>query len=451
MSGFWYPTAIAAVTSLFIGLASSLSTDQAAQIQLANQKPSYGATLAAASSIDSSAESVELSPKQQYQQAQKLANQAVKAFQSASKKAQSSLAHTRRERDLWQAALTSLASIPPDSALHSAAIAKQTQYQQLLATAESKIAKADSAFLTQIVEESGVRPDKVHVTLCQIDNPIANVHIGPVKLLNPTHSSITAQTQVKSQINSQQCRHHQGDELLASPASLIKLPIAIALLQKVQTEGIDLSQKIQLDPGNFTENAEGATLQVGKSYSLDEIMAHMIDRSDNIATNQLIDYIGRDRLAPLLEEMGYVDTYAGHKLAGDRMMPTDMGDRANQTTTNDLTAMLVRTYSLQAPGEQSLPQALQAQTDKELAYQALQDIDDQASAVQWLGEKTGQNAQLIGSALAMQIGTERYALTVAIDHSGDVQAVKAIVSGIANHLKNQESLIVRHVSPSPLR
>ena len=446
MPGFWYPTAIAAVTSVFVGLASSLSTGEMGKVKLANQKPIYSATAVSEVSIDLVANQPD---QQQFQQAQKLANQAVKAFQSARQDAKSSLAYTRRERDLWQAALTSLASIPQNSALHSSAIAKQTQYQQLLATAESKIAKADSAFLPQIIKDAGVRPRKVHVTLCQIDNPTANIHSGPLKLLNPTHSSITAKTQVKSQINSQQCRHHQGDELLASPASLIKLPIAIALLQKAEAEGIDLNQKIKLDSGNFTENAEGAMLQVGQSYSLGEIMAHMIDRSDNIATNQLIDYIGRDRLTPLLEEMGYVDTYAGHKLAGNRVMPKDMGDRRNQTTTNDLTAMLVRTYSLQAPGEQALLQALQNQTDQELAHQALQDRNVQSSGVQWLGEKTGQNQQVIGSTMAMQVGTERYALTVAIDHSGDVQALREIVAGVADYLQNQESLIVRHTSPPP--
>ena len=446
MPSFWYPTAIAAATSVFFGLAGNPSIDDIASVsRIDPQMPTYSATLTAAANLELAAQPLSNRPDKEYfKQAQALANEAVAAFQSARKASDDGLSYTRRERDLWQAALSSLASIPQDSDLYDLASDKQAQYQQLLATAESKIAKADSAFLTQIIKEAGVRPNKVHITLCQIDNPKANIHSGPLKLLNSAHRNITAKTQVKSQINSEQCRHHQGDELLASPASLIKLPVAIALLQKAETEGIDLNQKITIDPGNFTENAEGAELEVGKAYSLSEIMAHMIDRSDNIATNQLIDFIGRDRLAPILEEMGYVDTYAGHKLAGNRVMPKDMGDRRNQSTTNDLTAMLVRTYSLQAPGEQALLQALQTQKDRELGHQALQE-----SGVQWLGEKTGQNRRVIGSALAMQVGLERYALTVAIDHSGDIQAVREIVSGIANYLNEQESLMVRHSLPLP--
>ena len=449
MPSSWYPTAIAAVTSIFWGLAGSFWVEDAPQSDQANEQTHQAVLMATSSrrearsgeslTVQPSALALENQANEQLEQAQKLANQAVKAFQSARQKPESGLAYTRQERDLWRAALQTLAAIPQNSALHNQAVIKQQQYQQLLATADSKLAEADSAFLTQIIEDAGVQPDSVHVTLCQIDNPLTNIHSGPVKLLNPAHSSITAKTQVKSQINSQQCRHHQGDQLLPSAASLIKLPVAIALLQKANTEGIDLSRKVEIAPGNFTENAEGAILEVDKAYPLREIVTQMIDRSDNIATNQLIDYVGRDRLAAVLENMGYVDTYAGHKLVGDQMMPEDAGDRGNQTTTNDLTAMLVNVYSLQAPGEQTLLQALKAQTDRELGYQALQDSD-----VQWLGEKTGQNEYVIGSALAMQVGQERYALTVAIDNSGDTQGIQEIVSGIADYLEKTDGLMMRH-------
>ena len=446
LPSFWYPTAIAAITSAVITLTGNASSppQTASTNKQPQAQPPYSAVLASANASDlpaASAQTLEPPKNESFEQAIALANQAVSAFQSAKQEPSNSLAHTRRERNLWKASLESLAAVPKSSAVYSEAAAKQSQYQQLLATAESKIATAESAFLGQIVKDAGLRPGRAHITLCQIDNPRSNLHTGPEKLLNPAHSSITAKTQVKNQINGQQCRHLQGDKLLASPASLIKLPIAIALLQKASAEGIDLNQPVKIDPNNFTENAEGATLEVGKSYPLREIVARMIDRSDNIATNQLIDTIDRDSLAQILTDMGYTDTYAGHKLVGDRVMPKDPGDRINQTTTNDLTAMLVRTYSLQAPGDQSLLRALQGQTDRELGYQALQASD--LKGVQWLGEKTGQNQRVIGSTLAMQVGKERYALTVAIDHSGDAQAVREIIEAIALHLEKGAPLIGR--------
>lgn len=454
MPGFWYLTAIAAVISITIGLASGLSNEtgshskpaandnqqtQASQAVLTStqsaslieSKRNTRAQQTAQSSLQANAQPADT---QNLEQAIALANQAVSAFQSARQDPKASLAYTRRERALWQASLQSLYAIPKSSALHKQAAVKQTQYQQLLATADRKIATANSAFLTQIIADAGVSPDQVHITLCQVDNPIANIQTGPDKLLKLAPSDAL----VKNQISTQQCRHHQGDTLMASAASLIKLPVAIALLQKASAEDIDLNQKIEIDPANFTENAEGATLEVGNSYPLRSIMQAMIDRSDNIATNQLIDYIGRDRLAEILDDMGYADTYAGHKLVGDLVMPDDMGDRINQSTTNDLTAMLVRTYSLQAPGEKSLLESLKGQTDRELGYQALAGSD-----AQWLGEKTGQNGRVIGSALAMQVGDERYALTVAIDDSGDAEAVQEIIKGIADYLGDVDGLIAR--------
>ena len=441
MPRFWYPSAIVAATSVLVSLAISLPPD-VASVSQREQVASPRATLAVAKHAVSTAENLD-DDMRLFEQSQLLANQAVEAFQSARKNPEASLFYTRRERDLWQAALTSLSAIPEASDVYSSAAEKQGQYQQLLATAEDKISEVDSAFLTEIVETTGARPGSVRVTLCQIDNPAANLYSGPLKLLNPAHRDVTARTQVKSQISAEQCRHYRGDELLASPASLIKLPIAIALVQKAEAEGIDLNQKIKIDPGNFTENAEGAELKVGEAYPLKEIMAHMIDRSDNIATNQLIDFIGRDRLAPILEEMGYVDTYAGHKLAGNRVMPKDMGDRRNQTTTNDITAMMVRAYGLQAPGGQEVLEALAAQMDGEFGREALQN-----SKAEWLGEKTGQNRQVIGSTLAMQVGIERYALTVAIDHSGNIEAVREIISGVADYLADGKSLMVRQSVPS---
>lgn len=422
MSGFWYPTAIAAATSIVLGLTGGLKPGiPTASDSISASQPAIASDIAVDPDV------------QQFERAMGFAQEAVSAFQSAQNNPIKRLENTRRERELWQASIQALNTISPDSDLYEQASAKQSQYQQLFATAEHKLAEAGSTFLAQIVRDAGISPERVHITLCQIDNPHSNIHSGPEKLLLPAHPSRTAKTQVKSQINSQQCRHHQGDELLASPASLIKLPIAIALLQKASAENIDLDQKIKIDPGNFTENAEGATLEIDQTYAISEIMARMIDRSDNIATNQLIDYVGRDRLAQTLEELGYVDTYAGHKLAGDRVMPDDMGDRINQSTTNDLTAMIVNAYSLQAPGEQILLQSLQSQTDKEIGHQALQ-----RSAFQWLGEKTGQNRHVIGSTLAMQAGEDRYALTVAIDESGDARVVREIVSAIANHLQSMD-------------
>ncbi len=369
-----------------------------------------------------------------YNRAMELADQAVSAYLAAREadEGDRSLAFTRREQFLWRASLQKLAAIPQGSNLYEQAATKREQYQRLLATADGKLSRAESAFLTDILSGIQVNPDTVHITLCQIDPADTRLSAQPVS----QSASQTGDSQKESQAQADQidgdlCRHHQGDQPMASPASLIKVPVAIALMHKVTAEKIDLDGKIYIDPGNFTEDAQGATIEVGNEYPLRKVMASMINQSNNTATNQLIDYVGRDYIAQALSDMGYADTYAGHKLVGDQVMPQNPGSQGNRLTTNTMTAMMVQIYQLETPGDEELVSALVSQHDQELGYEALKDL---GPAVHWIGEKTGQNNRVLGSTLAMKIGEQRYALTVALDNSGDVAAMQEIIREIATHL-----------------
>ncbi len=351
-----------------------------------------------------------------YARAMELANQAVVAYQSAQKTSdpERKLAFTRRERFLWEATIKKLEQVPKAADSYQQAQAKREQYQGLLATAQGKLNEADNAFLRSIIADTGVSLESAHVTLCQIGE------------------------QIDEPASSKACRHHQGDQLLASPASLIKLPIAIALMDKTIQEGTPLSQKIYIDPQNFTENAEGASIDIDEEYTLAQVVTRMINESNNIATNQLIDYTGRESIAKTLADRGYKNTLVDHKLAGDRILPPNPGTQSNQSTTDDLTAMIAQVYGLENPGDEALLKALHSQQDKELGHQALQDL---GPAIHWLGEKTGQNDRVLGTTLAMKVGSKRYALTVAVDYGGDPEAIRHIVSGIAKHLLDQGALV----------
>ncbi|MEL7354569.1 MAG: serine hydrolase [Cyanobacteria bacterium P01_A01_bin.116] len=365
-------------------------------------------------SDDAKADDIELQAAADYQQAIALANQGVVAFQQANKAKQAgelpkSLDFTRQEQLAWQESLQRLRAIPASSKIHEQALAKRAQYQQLLATATGKLEQANSEFLTHIITAAGVSPADVHITLCSIDAV-------------PTAASPS---------DAAACRHHQGDQPMASPASLIKLPIAIALLHKADTDSISLSSDLYIEQRNFTEDAEGTKINIRETYSLQQVMAHMIDQSNNVATNQLIDYVGRDDIAEILTSLGYDDTYAGHKLAGDVIMPADAGTVGNKSTTDDITAMMVDVYSLETSKYIKLVDALLNQADLELAHAALKDL---SPAITWLGEKTGQNDRVLATTFAMKVANERYAMTIAINYSGDTEGLQEIVRGVASHL-----------------
>ncbi len=430
MSGFWYTAAIAttfsALFSLIIGFNQASFAPQAA---VGNLKKT-AATTTPDNKSDPSA--------QTYNQALELANQAVKAHQAAiaaskAGEAARSLSFARRERSLWQHTLSMLGKIPAESEWHQQSSEKKTLYLRLSANAEGKIIDGDSDFLAEIVRTAGIDPSLVHITLCQIEPPQIEASRRAVK--EGQQSNPTAYA---DQVVSDRCREHQGNQLMASPASLIKLPIAVVLMHKVTTENIDLNQKIFIDPGNFTENAEEAHIDIGQSYPLREVMARMITESNNIATNQLIDYLGRDYLAKTLSQLGYSQTLVDHKLVGDQAMPANAGTLANELTSNEVTTMMANIYSLAAPGDEELLHALLNQRDLELGHAGLKDLGPK---VTWLGEKTGQNNQMIGSTLAVKIGLNRYALTVAIDGGGDAYAIQQIVHGVAVYILETGPLV----------
>ncbi|NEP15327.1 MAG: serine hydrolase [Leptolyngbya sp. SIO4C1] len=329
-----------------------------------------------------------------YGRAIELADQAVALHQSGDR----TLASLQQQEFLWGAAIRKLAAVEADSVLAAQAASKVEQYQQILRPIERQVDAQQSGFLEAIAGQLGPAED-VRIVVCQLD--------------------------------SRECRSFQGDVPPASPASLIKLPIAIALMQRVTEAGIDLDEKIYIDPGNFTENADGAKIFVDREYALREVMARMIKESNNIATNQLIDYLGRDYINQTFRELGFPVTFVDYKLVGDSTFPKNAGSKSNRSTARELTEMMRRIYSFEIAGDAELLDALVGQYDWDFGYQALQNA---GPAVHWIGEKTGQNSKVIGSTLAVKIGEERYVMTVTIDHSANQIRLRQIIRDVADHI-----------------
>lgn len=264
---------------------------------------------------------------------------------------------------------------------------------------KAKLEVVESKALQQIVKESGLS-EQAKITVCTLKR---------------------------------YCWHHRGNELPASAASLVKVPIAVALMNKVVNEKISLETSIYLDPGNFTEDA--SELIVEQNYPLWKLLAEMIVHSSNIAPNQLIDYMGWDYINKVLENHGYEKTRVYAKFTGESIVPSDPGSDNNSLTTDELSEMMMEIYRRDRPGDNILIALLKYQRDRELGYAALE-----GSPAQWLGEKTGQNSLVLGTTLAMQIGKEKYVLTVLDDGYYSDVAIRSSITKIANHLAKNGQL-----------
>ncbi|MEG4440993.1 serine hydrolase [Microcoleus sp. AT9_B5] len=323
------------------------------------------------------------------QQAVRLANRAVETKRQQNKSIESS----QQTQFFWHQALNNLQEVPQNSFLASVTASKTQEYRENLTAATFQVQQAKSDVLGALARESGLS---------------AQASIGICNL-------------------SRECVHLRGDVPPVSPASLIKLPIAVALMQKVEKEKISLNKEVFVNRGNFTEDSSTQILSP-KNYPLQLLLEEMIDRSSNTATNQLIDYLGSDYINQFLENRGYEVTRVNFKLMGERIMPSNPGSGRNRLTANELTEMMVQIYNGETPGAKLLIETLNRQYDRALGFAALE-----GTKAQWLGEKTGQNSWVLGTTLAMSIDGEAYVMTVIDSRSGELQ-MRQSISKIADYL-----------------
>ncbi len=323
-----------------------------------------------------------------WKQAINLATEAVESDQSST-----SIEAKKQIQGLWEQAIVNLNEIPEASLLASQASQKIKQYQSEFISISKELQIAEASFLEQIRKESGLSRTAM-ISVCNLYRD---------------------------------CKDLRGDQKPASAASLIKVPIAIALLKKTNQESVDLNQEIYVSGGNFTEDA--SEIRARKSYSLKRLMGEMIDHSSNIATNQLIDYVGHKSINNILIDQGFKTTRVKFKLMGNRIMPKNPGKGRNSLTSNELTEMMVQTYNYEYPSAEVLIEALSRQYDHEMGFDAVKDLE-----AKWLGEKTGQNSRVVGTTTAINIDGEPYIITVIDNNTGHIPQIRKSITKIVEHI-----------------
>lgn len=292
----------------------------------------------------------------------------------------------------WNTAIVALSQIVPEALGAAQATTRRQQYEQQRAIAAYYYDTARSGFLGPIVEQTGMA-SRVRLTVCNLER---------------------------------ECRRWQGNQPPANPASLIKVPVAIALMTHLHEAGIDPDEPVWVDPGNWTEDI--GTIWVRTEYPLVQIMTDMVSASSNIATNQLIDYLGWKNLNQSLQRRGYRATRISTKLVGKSTYPANVGKGPNQLTTDELTDMMVAIYNQEVPHAELIQAALAEQRDRNLGHAAVR------PPMIWLGEKTGRNSKVLGSTIAISVGGQRYIITVTLDHSANEAVVRSLVTGVIQHL-----------------
>ncbi len=294
----------------------------------------------------------------------------------------------------WDKTLEYLENIPVESSLINQVNQKKKEYKSNREFIDYQLENYYSQWVETLAENSPIAKANMMITICDF--------LGV-------------------------CRRFQGNKAIKSPASLIKIPVAVAVMKKVKTEQVKLMKKIKVIRGNFTEDA--SDIIVGNEYPLKHLLFRMINQSSNIATNQLIDYVGWKNMNETLQKNIYNNTYIGFKVVGERTYPTNPGCCTNRMTTDELTQMMIDIYTIKTPENEALIEFLAAQEDQTMGYDALQD-----KTFIWLGEKTGRHSRFKGTTVAAKIQKNNYIITVAITQGTADKNIANIVKKIATKI-----------------
>ena len=100
------------------------------------------------------------------------------------------------------------------------------------------------------------------------------------------------------------------------PASMIKTPIAAALGARWAAGSLSRDDRMPVEAANLTANDAPSPLVEGYRARLDELAELMLTRSDNVATNVLIDVLGRESITAFAREAGLPGTAVRCKVSG---------------------------------------------------------------------------------------------------------------------------------------
>ena len=129
------------------------------------------------------------------------------------------------------------------------------------------------------------------------------------------------------------------DEVFSS-ASVIKVPILIAVLDYVERHGRSLDEVIVITNENRVDFSVITEQQLNES-TLYELLVWMIITSDNTATNVLIDTIGMEELNGYFRKIGLTHTTVQRKMMDFARLESGFD---NVTTARDMAHLFTRIY-----------------------------------------------------------------------------------------------------------
>lgn len=141
-------------------------------------------------------------------------------------------------------------------------------------------------------------------------------------------------------------------------ASTIKLPVMVEVFEQLEAGRFDLNRSVTLEQADKDcGSGDLCDAYDGQRFAVSELLAKMIDISDNTATNMLIRLVGRRNINRQMTELGLTKTHLAQDVRTDgwsirqalRTSPADLvtllsliarGEMVDQWSSNEMVALL---------------------------------------------------------------------------------------------------------------
>lgn len=107
------------------------------------------------------------------------------------------------------------------------------------------------------------------------------------------------------------------------PASVIKVAVMAEAFHQCADGSLAPDQPVIVSSANQTTTSEATPFVPGYRATVQELVELMVARSDNIATNELLDVLRRERISAYMHELGLSTFLMGRKLSGSEPLIVD--------------------------------------------------------------------------------------------------------------------------------
>ncbi len=202
----------------------------------------------------------------------------------------------------------------------------------------------------------------------------------------------------------------RADETFFS-ASIIKVPVMVAVYRKVEQGDLSFSQEVELKEEDWAAGAGWLQWEeAGTKQTVGDLLILMMTQSDNVATNALVRMVGgREHVNDVVESLGAENTLLYQKLSSERGAVPGLD---NRTTPRDMATMLGKIANGEAASEKSCGYMIDLMHTDELDWWLDAGLPDDVDAA----NKAGWLYQVYGDVGIVEHDGRRYTVAILSKH-----------------------------------